>query len=614
VPRLDVLRCFAPALLLGSILACAQTPKATPTATEAASRRSLPAGVTIGATSELGAHVWRGLPFAQPPVGPLRWMAPRAAAAWPGVRDALDDGPACTQPSSMLTRGREPRESGLVGDEDCLYLNVFAPAFAPQDVPRGGARRPVMVWIHGGGNVIGEGSRYDGSVLAKRHGVIVVTVNYRLGPLGWLRHQALRAGAESEFDASGNFGTLDLVEALRWVNVNIGAFGGDPGNVTIFGESAGGLNVISLLLAKPAAGLFHRAITQSGGTWSSDPHEAENWRDAAKAGKRWSSSELTAALVRAEPMTRSQAEAREHVESLSDDALAAYLRSKRADEIWAPLIAGGKGESNLFDEFPFVFREGSVLPSRPFHEAFARGGHQRVPVILGTNRDESKTFMFGDPEYIRRWFGVFPQVRNWDVYERDAHFGSALWKADGADEIAHALHRHQSGQVFVYRFDWDEEPKPFGFDLARLLGAGHGIEIPFVFGTFDLGFLRMISNGENEPGRLKLSDAMMSYWTRFAATGDPGLGRDGALPAWTAWNETASGSRRSMIFDTAAGGGVRMSAETVTFEGLAAEVRGNSSFSTDERCEALDAIAKRALRPLQVAGCAADGAKASPEG
>ncbi|MCP5058173.1 MAG: carboxylesterase family protein [bacterium] len=613
MPRSDALLCFALALL-GGVLACAHSPEAPATAVEAATRRVLPAGVTIGATNEIGAHVWRGLPFAKAPVGPLRWMAPRPAAAWPGVRQAVSDGSACPQPTSMLTQGREPRESGMVGDEDCLYLNVFAPVFAPKEVPRGGARRPVMFWIHGGGNVIGEGSGYDGSVLAERHGVIVVAVNYRLGPLGWMRHQALRAGAESEFDASGNFGTLDLVEALRWVNINISAFGGDPGNVTIFGESAGGLNVISLLLAKPAEGLFHRAITQSGGTWSSDPHEAENWRDAARSGKRWSSSEITAALVRAEPTTSGPDEAREHVESLSEDALATYLRSKSADEIWAPLVAGGRGEGNLFDELPMVFREGSVLPSRPFHEAFARGDQHRVPVVLGTNRDESKTFMFGDPEYIRRWFGLFPQVRDWEVYERDAYFGSALWKADGADEIASALHGHQPGQVFVYRFDWDEEPKRLGFDLARLLGAGHGLEIPFVFGTFDLGFLRIISNEENEPGRAGLSDAMMSYWTRFAATGDPGLGRAGTLPAWTAWDETTAESHRSMIFDTEAGGGLRMSAETVTFDGLAAEVQTDSTFSAEERCEALDAIAKLAHHATEVAGCADDGAKTSPKG
>lgn len=584
------------AVFAGVLLGCAGTPPAAPIDAEAATRRSLPAGDVIGVTTARGAHVWRGLPFALPPVGALRWMGPRPAAAWQGLRQALDNGQLCTQPASRFTGNHDPRKSGLIGGEDCLYLNVFAPPFAPSEVPRGGARRPVMVWIHGGGNVIGEGGSYDGSVLAERYGMLVVTVNYRLGPLGWMRHQALRAGAEDEFDASGNFGTLDLIEALRWVRTNIGGFGGDPSNVTIFGESAGGRNVISLLLSTPAAGLFQRAISQSGGTRSSTPREAENWRDAAQPGKRWSSAELVAALVQADELASAPAEARIHVEGLSDDELAAYLRAKSADEIWAPLLADGRGVRKLYSELPMLFREGSVLPSRPFHEAFARGAHHRVPVVLGTNRDESKMFMSTDPRYVRRGLGVRPRVRDWEVYDRDARFGSELWKADGADEIARALHLHQPGQVFVYRFDWDEEPTRLGIDLGRLLGAGHAVEIPFVFGTFEPRFLRMIGSEENEPGRLALSDAMMSYWTRFAAAGDPGRGRDGALPAWTAWNESDTESPRAMIFDTQAGGGIRMSAETVSFEGLAAEVGRDPSLSDEERCSALDAIAKLALR------------------
>ncbi len=592
------------------VLACALVACATfapeppaPPAADRATHRELPAGEVIGSVSARGAHVWRGLPFAAPPVGELRWKAPRPAPAWTGVFQALESSPPCVQPVTFLARQDTARDSGLLGDEDCLYLNVYAPPFDLGEVPAGGARRPVMVWIHGGGNVIGEGSTYDGSVLATRHGVVVVTVNYRLGPLGWMRHQALRSTGQNELDASGNFGTLDLVAALQWVRTNVSAFGGDPGNVTIFGESAGGLNTISLLLARPAAGLFHRAIAQSGGTWSSSPQEAEHWADASPPGKPWSSNQLAAALVETDGLADGATAARAHVEGGTDDQLAAYLRGKTADEIWAPLVAGGEGEANLFDDLPMMFRDGTVLPSRPFHDAFGRGEHHRVPIVLGTNRDETKAFMSGDPEYVRMWFGFIPQIRDWDVFERDARYTSDLWKADGADEIASALYRHQPGGVWVYRFDWDEAGKRLWIDVGRMVGAAHGLEIPFVFGTFDMGFLAAMFDEENESGRLQLSGAMMSYWTRFAASGDPDRGRDGDLPAWTAWDEATDSTPRTLLFDTEAGGGVRMSAETVRFDTLAAAIREDPTLSEAERCEALDDIAGLALRPLAVASC-----------
>ena len=160
---------------------------------------------------------------------------------------------------------KKAREGTPVGSEDCLYLNIYAPRFTDTDVPKDAARLPVMLWIHGGGNTIGEAGFYNGGNLAAQQRVIVITTNYRLGPFGWFRHAATRNDGANELDRSGNFGTLDLVRALQWIRENAAAFGGDPNNVTIFGESAGGTNVFSLLLSPPARGLFHRAIVESGG-------------------------------------------------------------------------------------------------------------------------------------------------------------------------------------------------------------------------------------------------------------------------------------------------------------------------------------------------------------
>jgi para-nitrobenzyl esterase len=191
----------------------------------------------------------------------LRWRAPLAAAPWTGTRTATAMGSPCIQFWGPIS-GLKGHEGDVVGAEDCLYLNIWAPAAA--STPAADERLPVMVWIHGGGNTIGTGNTYNGSHLAGSQKVVVVTINYRLGVLGWLSHPALREGAANAADASGNYGVLDMIEALRWVQKNIAAFGGDPANVTVFGESAGGHDVFALLASPLAKGLFQRAIVQSG--------------------------------------------------------------------------------------------------------------------------------------------------------------------------------------------------------------------------------------------------------------------------------------------------------------------------------------------------------------
>ena len=198
---------------------------------------------------------WKGVPFASPPVGQLRWKAPVDPEPWTGIREAGHYSDPCVQ-YSPLGRGK------IIGSEDCLYLNVWRPETAEQDLP-------VYVWIHGGGNSIGSANMvpdYEGYNLASRGNLVFVSINYRLGPFGWFAHPSLRTGESGdEYNDSGNFGTLDIIQALKWINRNIGFFGGDPDRVTIAGESAGAFNVTSLLVSPQAAGLFHGAVSQSGG-------------------------------------------------------------------------------------------------------------------------------------------------------------------------------------------------------------------------------------------------------------------------------------------------------------------------------------------------------------
>ncbi|RZV37980.1 MAG: hypothetical protein EX271_11285, partial [Acidimicrobiales bacterium] len=215
-------------------------------------------GELTGFIAENGAHVWRGVPYAADTSGENRWRGPRPAPDWNGNREALKFAPVCPQIATSFTPIESFTNGELEGSEDCLAFDIYAPSDAK------GKSLPVMVWIHGGSNVSGASQLYIGDKLAAHENVIVMSVQYRLGPLGWFSHPDLVASAESEEEKSANFGILDLIAALKWVQDNASVFGGDPDNVTIFGESAGGHNVVSLLASPLAEGLFHKAIIQSG--------------------------------------------------------------------------------------------------------------------------------------------------------------------------------------------------------------------------------------------------------------------------------------------------------------------------------------------------------------
>ncbi len=560
--------------------ACSTLPIAPPTpVTDPSSLRSTTSGAVVGFVGAYDSHVWLGIPFARPPLGELRWRAPEPPQSWEGTREALAFGPHCPQLASPLGGVMELPEGTFTGQEDCLYLNVYAPHFEPQAVPRGDERLPVMVWIHGGGNVVGRANFFDGGHLAADQDVVVVTVNYRLGPLGWLRHESLRGQDRSDLDRSGNFGTLDHIRALAWVRDHIDAFGGDPGNVTIFGESAGGRNVMALLLAPAARGLFHRAIAQSGAVPNTAPAEAENFVDAPVPGHRNSSNEMLLRLLVDAGEAPDRETARAKLGGLDAAAIEHFWYARTPEALVGAVQFEGRD-----GRWPQVYMEGTVLPEGDGLAHLARAdGHARVPILLGTNRDENKLFLFGRRDLVRQWFGVVPRVRNAALYLATADALSALWKATGADGPAAALRTNQEA-VFVYRFDWDEEPSRLGFDVSRYIGASHGFEIPFVFGHWDLGpAASYLFTDENEEGRLALSAQMRGYWAEFARRGAPGRG--GAdFPAWTAWDPAPDG-HKFMILDTAADGGARLGSEPITEASVVAQVERDGRLrSQADRC------------------------------
>jgi para-nitrobenzyl esterase len=567
-------------LLLLLLLACAES-KPQPMR-DASATRKLDATSVLGLRSDYGNHAWLGLRYAEAPLGGLRFRAPKPYVEHASSVQAYKHGSPCPQLGHPFGVSDAP-PGELIGSEDCLFLDVYAPRMSAEEAAT--AKLPVMLWIHGGGNVVGHAGGYDGGHLAQKHRVIVVAANYRLGPLGFMHHAALRDGTSAE-DGSGNYGVLDLIEALRWVRARVAAFGGNPDNVTIFGESAGARDTMALLIAPAARGLFHRAIAQSGMARTQDADHAE--RFAAEGGHENSSNEVLARLVVRADKAKDTAGARAALAKMTPAAVAAFLREQTPGAL---IDAYARDEDESLPQVPNVFAEGAVVPREPLLELYARAdGHAGVPVVLGTNRDENKTFMMNNPLHTRRIPPLYIRMRDAPRYDALADALSRAWKLGGADAPARALAASGS-EVYVYRFDWDEEPSLLGADLSVILGAGHGLEIPFVFGHWDLGRQASVLFTErNQPGREALAATMMSYWAEIAWRGRPGQGRDGEQPAWTPYS---AAKPSFMVLDTKEGGGVRAAVGSLEKKHILAAVQSDQRLrDARERCAVYRELAR----------------------
>lgn len=470
---------------------------------------------------------FRGIPFAAAPIGERRYREPQPVDAWDGVRQARRFGPVAPQNDAMSVVVRRFLGGAAVQSEDCLYLNVWTPA-------ADGARRPVMVWIHGGAFTLGSGGNelYSGSRLSRRGDVVVVTINYRLGSIGFLN-------ADGAFGrGSGivpNVGLHDQIAALQWVRDNIESFGGDPEQVTVFGESAGGMSVGTLLGTPSAQGLFRRAILQSGAA-----HNVSTEEKAAEVARLF---------------LEELGSEGESPEALRAAPVAALLRAQRsiADRLGVML--------GILPWQPSV--DGALLVETPF-EAIVRGRVAPVPSIIGTNRDEWRLFLMGDPRLrdlsasaferrVRRT--LFAAVGSDDdelVASAVARYGPALgsaiqrWSSFQSDRVFHApaamlaeACARKGAPVYSYRFDWS--PRMVG----AYTGSFHALEIPFVFGTLRSGFLRAVL-GVTTDAR-SLSNRMQQAWLSFARDGEP---RAENLSDWLPFTAEAP---RTMILGPASG-------------------------------------------------------------
>jgi para-nitrobenzyl esterase len=434
-----------------------------------------------------------GLPYAAPPVGDLRWRSPQPPAKWSGIRDATHYGARCYQ--GQIYGDMIFQDSGP--SEDCLYLNVFTPADATDT-----SKLPVMFWIHGGGYSGGSASepRHNGDFLPTK-GVVLVTINYRLGVLGFLATSELAKEADTKAGtgpAAGNYGLQDMVAALRWVRANIANFGGDPSNVTIFGESAGSFAVSTLMASPMAKGLFHKAIGESGAAFP-DTQPMDSLGAREKRDEQWAA-------------------------SLGADSLA-QLRAMPAEAL---IEAGRKPAAPSFS--PVV---DGLLLTEPIPETYAIGRQAHVPLLAGWNRDENSgransmtaaawkawaTTRFG--EHAQEFLRLYPGDTDEQAARSAIDYDSDTWIVLGTWKWIEAHRR--TGDAPVYRYHFELAAPPSKFHSSSF--AFHSDDIEYVFGTID-----------TRPGAVwgredrKLSDEIMTYWTNFAKTGNP---NGPGLPEW----------------------------------------------------------------------------------
>jgi para-nitrobenzyl esterase len=498
------------------------------------------------------------IPYAKPPVGDLRWKAPREILDSERVIENKDNNFCIQEPSSM---GGAPGEGILTGSEDCLYLDIKTPKKISSKL------LPVMFWIHGGGNTSGLKDLYDYSKMVARHDVIVVTINYRLGAFGWFTHPSIQGNQEG-LDKASNFGTLDIIQALKWVNKNIELFGGDSNNITIFGESAGGHNVLSLMVSPQAKGLFHKAISQSGYTTSASTGEAFAI-DETHPTFNHTSNEVVKRLV-------------DNHESIFSEDLYKRLLGLSAEEFFSEY----SDKSNL--EVPLLTNDGIVIPLEGLEKALSNSRYvSDVPFMAGSNRDEVKLWIGTAEYFVKLDYSLFgsilgiPRVtlKDEDAFEAFNYYRSEAWKVRGVIEPISSLNKVGSKNTYAYKFDWDDHRKFIVADFKKLIGASHGTEISLITGNNKLvegyGFLIYPAG----PSKRFISKNMMLFWSNFAKNGKPGVSTNGIN--WDSYNHF-EGYKNFMILDNKKN--MKVVNLDTSYKSLVEELNLDTRVSELERC------------------------------
>ena len=498
------------------------------------------------------------IPYAKPPIGSLRWKAPRELKTPENVIERLENNHCVQEPSSM---GGAPGEGILTGEEDCLYLDIKTPK------KRSSELLPVMFWIHGGGNTSGLKDIYNFSTMVNKHNIIVVSINYRLGAFGWFAHPAIQDNHEG-IDKTSNFGTLDIIEALKWVNKNIEHFGGNPENITIFGESAGGHNVLSLLVAPQSKGLFHKAISQSGYT-TSVPSNNAYINNINNPTFNHTSNEVVKRLI-------------PNSDTITSKELNKKLYSLSSQEFFSDY----SDKSNL--EVPLLNNDGIVIPKIGLEKALKNSKYvQKVPFMAGSNRDEVKLWIAAAEYFVKLDYSLIgsilgiPRVKlkNEESFEAFNYYRSEAWKIRGVIEPISSLNSVGNLNTFAYRYDWDDHRRFLIANFKKLIGASHGTEIPLITGNNDIvgdfGFLIYPSG----PSKRFLSKNMMLFWSNFAKNGVPGKSTNGI--EWLPYNSSEE-SKNFLILDNKRN--MKLTNSYVSYKTLVEELNYDTRVNELERC------------------------------
>ena len=516
---------------------------------------------------------WKDIPYAKPPIDDLRWKAPRKIEQNSNLIKPKNNN-FCLQRTSNLGGSSQFSNQPISGSEDCLYLDIYAPSKSSEEL------LPVMFWIHGGGNTSGLKDLYDFTKLVKKHNVVVVTINYRLGPLGWFTHPAVQS-LQDGLDRSSNFGTLDIISALEWVNKNINSFGGNPNNITIFGESAGGHNVLSLLVSKKAKGLFHKAISMSGYTESISLENAYKQKNQSPTSN-YSTWEVVNKIVEDQFNKNQQ-------DKYSNKELRDLLFSLSGKEFYQYY-----SERKTFEELPLLTNDGVVIPKIGLKEALSKKEHvNSVPTIAGSTRDEVKIWLAFSEYFVALDYSAtgslfnLPSVifKNEEAFEAFNYYRSSAWKIRGVNEPLNSLAKAGNSELYSYRFDWDDRRRFIVADFKKLFGAGHALEIPLLTGNTKLVGGPPVSNFMYPKGisHFYTSRNMMRFWSNFAKYGEPGASTNNVN--WEPYNFDDNNYSKYIVIDKKKN--LKMSSDNITFKSLSKKIHTDGRLSELEKCVVL---------------------------
>ena len=516
---------------------------------------------------------WKDIPYAKPPIDDLRWKAPRKIEQNSNLIKPKNNN-FCLQRTSNLGGSSQFSNQPISGSEDCLYLDIYAPSKSSEEL------LPVMFWIHGGGNTSGLKDLYDFTKLVKKHNVVVVTINYRLGPLGWFTHPAVQS-LQDGLDRSSNFGTLDIISALEWVNKNINSFGGNPNNITIFGESAGGHNVLSLLVSKKAKGLFHKAISMSGYTESISLENAYKQKNQSPTSN-YSTWEDVNKIVEDQFNKNQQ-------DKYSNKELRDLLLSLSGTEFYQYYA-----ERKTFEELPLLTNDGLVIPKIGLREALSKKEHvNSVPTIAGSTRDEVKIWLAFSEYFVSLDYSAtgslfnLPKVifKNEEAFEAFNYYRSSAWKIRGVNEPLNSLAKAGNSELYSYRFDWDDRRRFIVADFKKLFGAGHALEIPLLTGNAKLVGGPPVSNFMYPKGisHFYTSRNMMRFWSNFAKYGEPGASTNNVN--WEPYNFDDNNYSKYIVIDKKKN--LKMSSDNITFKSLSKKIHTDGRLSELEKCVVL---------------------------